>query len=205
MSPAYLTAKSSCVAAVAATLALASPASAATFIYSGTFSGSAEVPPNASPGTGTATVTYDDVLQTIRYQIQFSGLTGTTVAAHVHLGMGPGTNGGVATQLPSLPGFPLGLSSGSYDATFSLTDEASFNPAFVAANGGDAAGAEAALAASLASGFGYFNIHSTEFPSGEIRADLTAVPEPGTWGLMILGFGLMGFALRKTRPRVRYV
>lgn len=29
-----------------------------------------------------------------------------------------------------------------------------------------------------------------------------AVPEPATWGMMLLGFGLMGAALRRRRPRV---
>lgn len=37
-------------------------------------------------------------------------------------------------------------------------------------------------------------------------ANLTAVPEPATWGLMLLGFGAMGGMLRTRRqtPRVRY-
>lgn len=29
---------------------------------------------------------------------------------------------------------------------------------------------------------------------------VTAVPEPGTWGMMLLGFGLAGAALRRRRP-----
>ncbi|MBS0478803.1 MAG: PEPxxWA-CTERM sorting domain-containing protein [Proteobacteria bacterium] len=37
-------------------------------------------------------------------------------------------------------------------------------------------------------------------------ANLTAVPEPATWGLMLLGFGAMGGMLRTRRraPRVRF-
>ncbi|MHA6723787.1 PEPxxWA-CTERM sorting domain-containing protein [Sphingomonas sp. RS2018] len=38
-------------------------------------------------------------------------------------------------------------------------------------------------------------------------ANLTAVPEPATWGLMMLGFGAMGFALRRRRnveTRIRF-
>jgi hypothetical protein len=35
--------------------------------------------------------------------------------------------------------------------------------------------------------------------TGSITATPTAVPEPGTWALMLLGFGGIGFALRRTR------
>ncbi|WP_293680357.1 PEPxxWA-CTERM sorting domain-containing protein [uncultured Phenylobacterium sp.] len=31
-----------------------------------------------------------------------------------------------------------------------------------------------------------------------------AVPEPGTWGLLIVGFGLMGATLRRSRPRLAF-
>ena len=33
---------------------------------------------------------------------------------------------------------------------------------------------------------------------------VTAVPEPATWALMILGFGIVGSALRRRRTRVRF-
>jgi hypothetical protein len=31
---------------------------------------------------------------------------------------------------------------------------------------------------------------------GTVATDLAVVPEPATWGMMILGFGAVGFALR---------
>jgi hypothetical protein len=37
--------------------------------------------------------------------------------------------------------------------------------------------------------------------SGALVASTPAVPEPGTWAMMLLGFGAMGFALRR-RPAV---
>lgn len=39
-----------------------------------------------------------------------------------------------------------------------------------------------------------------------VRFDATvsgAVPEPGTWGLMVLGFGLAGWGLRRSRQALR--
>jgi hypothetical protein len=45
------------------------------------------------------------------------------------------------------------------------------------------------------------NIHTTQFPGGEIRGFLDAVPEPAAWALMLLGFGLAGGAARMWRAR----
>jgi hypothetical protein len=102
-------------------------------------------------------------------------------------------NAGVATEVPTFSGFPLGVMSGTYDETFDLTSATSFNPAFVTAQGSVAA-AETALAAGLASGNAYLNIHTTDHPAGEIRGFLTpassSVPEPAT--LALIGAGLFG-------------
>ena len=35
--------------------------------------------------------------------------------------------------------------------------------------------------------------------SGNLNLSTVAVPEPATWGMMILGFGLAGGALRRSR------
>jgi hypothetical protein len=42
-------------------------------------------------------------------------------------------------------------------------------------------------------------VHSTQFPGGEVRANLTLVPEPGSWMMMIAGFGLTGMMLRRRK------
>jgi hypothetical protein len=67
----------------------------------------------------------------------------------------------------------------------------SWNPAFIAANGGTPAGAEAALAFGMTTGRAYLNIHTTTFPAGEIRGFLVATPEPTT--MLLLGTGLASF------------
>jgi hypothetical protein len=86
------------------------------------------------------------------------------------------------------------------DTTFDLTLAGSWNPAYVTANGGTAAGAETALAAALAAGKSYFNIHSTVEPGGEIRGFLQLIPEPTTVSLASAG---VATALLLARKRIR--
>jgi len=191
---------------LAAAAALAPATAEATVRVFGVFlSGPDESPPNASPGTGSATVTFDDVLNIMTLDMSFSGLLGTTTASHIHAGTPtPGTGtAGVATTTPSFPGFPLGVTSGSYQHTFDMTDAGSYNPAYVTAHGGTAAEAEAALLASMVAGTSYLNIHTNLFPSGEIRGFLIAAPapEPAAWVLMIAGFGAAGAMARRRRRR----
>jgi hypothetical protein len=87
---------------------------------------------------------------------------------------------------------------------FDLTMASSYNPAFVTAEGGTVAGAEAALEAGLLAGETYINIHTSAFPGGEIRGFLAAVPEPSTWAMMLIGFLGLGFAFRTSRRRVSF-
>jgi hypothetical protein len=180
-------------------LTMASTTDATTFFYQAVLTGAAENPANASPGTGFTLATYDNVAHTLHLSIAFSGLTGPTTASHIHAPTALPFMGtaGVATTTPTFAGFPLGVTSGGYDATLDLTAASSYNPAFITANGGTTAGAEAALTASIAAGLSYLNIHTSAFPGGEIRGFLTAVPEPASWALMIGGFALAGATLRR--------
>jgi CHRD domain len=184
----------------AALVMLANPGANAQIVYIANLSGPNESPPNASAGTGFAQVTIDLALHTLTVHADFSNLSGTTTIAHVHAPtMDPFTGtAGVATQTPSFTDFPSGVTSGTYDHLFGTLDTATWNAAFVTANGGTAAGAEAAFAQALADGKAYFNIHSSMFPGGEIRGFLV-VPEPATVSLILIGgFGLF-LAKRRTR------
>ncbi len=189
------------MATAAAALLFAGQAEATTYVFETVLLGANEVPVAATPGTGFARVTINDTLDTMRVEANFSGLLGTTTAAHIHCCAPAGTNVGVATTTPTFPGFPGGVSSGTYDNTFDMTNLTSYNGTFVTNNGGTAASAFAALFGGMQAGNAYFNVHSTSFPGGEIRGQLSYVPEPGTWALMIAGFGMAGAALRRrARP-----
>jgi hypothetical protein len=164
--------------------------------------GSAEDPPNDSPGTGTATVVFDLDALTMLVEADFQDLVAGTTAAHIHCCTTDPFEGnvGVATQTPSFSLFPLGVTAGTFSQLFDLTLDSSWNPAFITANGGTTAGATAALAAGLGSGRAYFNIHTSTFPGGEIRGFLTPVAEPSTLALLgLAGLGTLFLATRRRR------
>jgi len=54
----------------------------------------------------------------------------------------------------------------------------------------------------ILAGRAYINFHTTQFTGGEIRGNFpSSIPEPSAWALMLLGFGLMGVALRRQNTR----
>ncbi len=116
--------------------------------------GSQEVPTNASAGLGLFTGTYDAATNILDFDLSFTGLSTPTSVAHLH---SPGTIGVNAPVLIGFAGFPLGVTSGTYSNTYVLT---------------------ASQEADLLNGLMYVNIHTTGFPGGEIRAQLSVVVLP---------------------------
>lgn len=153
-------------------------------------------------GTGFAQIDYDDTLHTLRVQVTFSDLLGNTTASHIHSPTPAPLTGtaGVATQVPTFTGFPLGVTSGFYDQTFDMTQASSYNASFITANGGTPASAETALASSFAAGTSYLNVHTTSVPGGEIRGFLLPVPEPSTLVLAgVAAVGLLAWGRRRRK------
>src|SRR5215204_6830393 len=182
----------SALALALALSALPVEARADVFVLTTTLTGANEVPPTGSTGIGSALVTLDTVTNLLTVNVAFAGLVSPTTVAHIHCCAGPGGIAIPATTTPSFPGFPVGVTTGTYLQTFDLTLASTYNPAFIAAHGGTVAGAQAALIAGLLGGQTYFNIHSSQFPNGEIRGQLQAVPEPAT--LLLMGTGLTAAA-----------
>jgi hypothetical protein len=177
---------------------------AAPVTYQGTLTTEGEALPNISTGTGTATAIFDLTAHTMQVIVVFSGLTGTTTASHIHAATalaGQG-NAGVATELPSFTGFPLGVTSGSYDHTFDTSLTATWNPTFLANSGGSAATAEAAFLQALNDGKAYLNVHTSYRTGGEIRTFLNRVPDAGaTVSLLALSLGGLAIAARRSQRR----
>ncbi len=168
--------QSLCVLALLFLVAVSSRAEVLSFVATGPaapgLSGLNENPPNGSSAIGSALITFDTVTSMMTVDVAFTGLSGTTTASHIHCCVSPPGNAGVATTVPTFTGFPLGVTSGTYVQTFDMLNPASYNPAFVAAHGGTAVSAEAALIAGMLAGQAYLNVHSTFRPGGEIRGFL---------------------------------
>ena len=161
----------------------AAPRAKADGIFTGTLSGTGEVPPTVSTATGFITVTVAGSLLNVTES--FTGLVGGPAeAAHIHCCAPAGVNAPVAVPFP---GFPA-ATSGTYSNTFDLTLNSTYTSTFLTASGGTAADAQSVLLTALFAGDAYVNIHDAVYPGGEIRGQLMQrTPEPGTISLLLSG------------------
>ena len=117
----------------------------ATQTYRATLSSAAEVPANASAGTGSLEAGYDKASSVLKWKLSYTGLTGPATMVHFHGPAMPGANAGVVVPFPS--------------AASPAEGQATLTPAQVA---------------DLVAGKWYVNVHTAQNPGGEIRGQVLA-------------------------------
>jgi hypothetical protein len=123
---------------------------AATMQLSGNLSAANSIKPtSASTATGTVTGTYDPTTNLLTYTLTYSGLTGPPTAGHFHYGDPKHTSSTFIT-FTNLPTTTSGTITGS--ATLTTTS--------------------ASQPDSFKLGHVYANIHTSQYPAGEIRANV---------------------------------
>jgi hypothetical protein len=142
---------------VLGSLSFAAASNSAVLVYQATIDGSQETPPTNSPAVGYGEFTIDTDANSIHYAVTFNpdSLLAPETAAHIHCCAPPGTAAPVMIPLPL--GSPK-IGDGTYDE----------------ANEG-----------SILAGLSYVNIHTEQYPGGEIRGQIVPVPIPAekhTWG-----------------------
>ena len=145
-------------------------------------SGINEVPPNASPnwGDGTFTLTGNE-LQYGLFHLYTHGL-----GADIH---GPAPAGSLAPVLFNLSptGYigPYVETNGNLDpGGWTFSGNVTLTPSQIA---------------DLNAGLLYINLRTPDFPDGELRGQITLVPEPSTWALLVSGGFLFWLCGRKKR------
>lgn len=165
------------VLAVAAGMGV-SAANAQVVNFTSILNGLQEVPANASPATGAATLSIDLATRAFTIDLSFSGLSSGMTIAHIHRAPA-GSNGPIVLWLDGMntpgttPSIPMGATSFSGTLT-GIWPEARL--------------------AELLAGNTYFNIHTSQFGGGEIRGQI--VPTPAATALLGLA-GLAAFRRRR--------
>lgn len=132
--------------AIAGLLLAAAPAYAEVINMAADLSGAAGVPPNDSAGMGKLEATYDTETMMFTWTATYEGLTGDATAAHFH--------GPAAADATAGPVVPIeGALASPIEGSATLTEE---------------------QATQLQDGMWYFNIHTAEYPDGELRGQVAA-------------------------------
>jgi hypothetical protein len=123
----------------------------------------------SSPARGRIDVRFND--ESLRYTLTYDDIASGVLQAHFHFGQ-RATTGGISVFLCTIlangpAGTPACPSPGG-TVSGTLTSASVVGPAAQ----GIAPGELAELLAAIRAGFAYANVHSTAFPSGEIRGQL---------------------------------
>jgi hypothetical protein len=112
-----------------------------------------ESPANPSPATGSANVHYDKSTRKLSYTITYSNLTGTPTMGHIHASAPRGSNAGVLIPFTNLPGATSGTITGTADIAPDKEED-------------------------LLNGLFYINLHTAQYPGGEIRGQIEFYSQP---------------------------
>ena len=124
-----------------------------------------ETPAINSAGTGQFIASVNSSVTSITYQLSYSGLSGPAAVAHIHFGQ-RGVAGGVVAFLCGGGSKPACPASGTVTGTIVSSDIIAVPAQGIAA--GDLAGVLKAMRAGLT----YANVHTANFPNGEIRGQI---------------------------------
>jgi len=114
--------------------------------------GSQQVPPVATPGEGTADLSYDPSTGVLTWTVTYSGLSSAATMAHFHGPAPAGKNAGVQ----------IWISKECTPATSPIKGQAKLTPS---------------QAQQLMAGDWYINVHTADHPAGEIRGQVVP-PKP---------------------------
>jgi hypothetical protein len=159
-----------CALAASAILFQGTLASAQTSVIMRTTMTGGEETPNIvlSGAVGTAEIAVDPVNQEITVQLRVFNLPTGSTASHIHIGP-KGVSGPVVID------FPIGTGrTGDFTLNFRVHEGAAFHPR---PEIGIVTFADALQA--IAGGNAYVNVHTSTFPGGEIRGQLS-VADPNT-------------------------
>ena len=117
------------------------------YCLKGSLQGSQQVPANGSTATGVVIVRYNATSKLLELWGDYHNLTTAITGSHIHGPAGPGVNAAVLFTLANTGGV-----TGTISGTFTLTP---------------------AQETDLLAGNYYVNTHTSTFPGGEIRAQLT--------------------------------
>ena len=127
-------------------------------IYTTTLSGSNEVPARSSGGNGSAQIVIDG--DQVHYALEIDDIS-NVFAAHIHTGA-QGVNGPVRVTFFNVP----------QSSPLTVTDKHVLaEGTFTASNVSGISFAD--LLAAIRNGTAYVNVHTTQFPGGEIRGQLS--------------------------------
>jgi hypothetical protein len=125
-----------------------------------------------SPGSGTLDLKLDLIDQTITYTLKFQNLSSAVTQAHIHFGKAH-VPGGVmvffCSNLATAPAGTQACPAGGGTVTGTLT---AANVLAIATQN-VTAGDFAAIAEALLTDTAYANVHTSNFPAGEIRGQVT--------------------------------